>query len=817
MIDERRDDAIDNNNNWQTIDDIGRDGRIEQQDITQDNGIPDYNEPNFDNTDPQESDQIGLTSFYFASFQEPDMKDSDKLWQAMNPGDFDTTGFNPINGDYTYGSGYFPLSKGQTERFSIAIVYGGTAQEILNNKDIVQEIYDNNYNFSGPPNPPPKLTAIPGDKKVTLYWTNDSEEYFDTFINRKIVGSANFRSPLAKTFEGYKIYKSTDPSFLDARVITGAQGEARQRLKPLVQFDKIDSVSGYFPMGPNLLNQAKGVSFWLGSETGLSHTYVDNGVDNGRIYYYAVAAYSRGYIEPTNPDANIFPAENSISATEDSRGRLILGTNVVVVQPKAAQTGLLDQNSPTGELKPDSLNRASGKVFYTMVNPNKITRERKIKVEFVSTAQDGVDNNNDGSIDDLFEQLEEVTSFFRVIDTTNAAKPDTLLKQSGLVSSSLRPDKFDRFLGNRALYQRAPSGNLLYQASEETRLIDSIGVYFTIQNNGVKTEYDSINSRWKLQSPAPLDALPRVSVAAIEGVDRIDTAAFPDDTIRVIGFAGATVIADGLNQIPDDYALVIRPIGAASSDSATINIIEKSFPDQLPTVRTNFDIYNLTKRRKQRFILEPDEKQKLIGQNRASELTIFLPVSPNYNPNVFDTLFSWRITISSRVGYTAQPGDTLFLRFTKPILGGDNFGFTLKAQQIDRNRTVDALANVKVYPNPYNFTNEAEGNLADGARGRAERAIFFKNVPLNSTIRIYTIRGELIRTLRADNPSGKATETQSYGEKDRNEFGAFAYPSSQVQWNLKTSENLDIAYGVYLYHVDAPGIGTKTGKFAVIK
>ena len=38
-----------------------------------------------------------------------------------------------------------------------------------------------------------------------------------------------------------------------------------------------------------------------------------------------------------------------------------------------------------------------------------------------------------------------------------------------------------------------------------------------------------------------------------------------------------------------------------------------------------------------------------------------------------------------------------------------------------------------------------------------------------------------------------------------------------VSWNLKTKENLDAAYGVYFYVVDAPGIGQKTGKFAIIK
>ena len=36
-------------------------------------------------------------------------------------------------------------------------------------------------------------------------------------------------------------------------------------------------------------------------------------------------------------------------------------------------------------------------------------------------------------------------------------------------------------------------------------------------------------------------------------------------------------------------------------------------------------------------------------------------------------------------------------------------------------------------------------------------------------------------------------------------------------WNLLTKDNLSLAYGVYIYHVDAPGIGEHIGKFAVIK
>ena len=37
-----------------------------------------------------------------------------------------------------------------------------------------------------------------------------------------------------------------------------------------------------------------------------------------------------------------------------------------------------------------------------------------------------------------------------------------------------------------------------------------------------------------------------------------------------------------------------------------------------------------------------------------------------------------------------------------------------------------------------------------------------------------------------------------------------------VSWNLKTKENLDIAYGVYFYVVETP-VGNKAGKIAIIK
>jgi hypothetical protein len=38
-----------------------------------------------------------------------------------------------------------------------------------------------------------------------------------------------------------------------------------------------------------------------------------------------------------------------------------------------------------------------------------------------------------------------------------------------------------------------------------------------------------------------------------------------------------------------------------------------------------------------------------------------------------------------------------------------------------------------------------------------------------------------------------------------------------LAWNLRTKDNLDLAPGLYIFHVDAPGQNAFTGKFAVVK
>ncbi len=97
-------------------------------------------------------------------------------------------------------------------------------------------------------------------------------------------------------------------------------------------------------------------------------------------------------------------------------------------------------------------------------------------------------------------------------------------------------------------------------------------------------------------------------------------------------------------------------------------------------------------------------------------------------------------------------------------------------------------------PNPY--VAEAKWEPSNPfTSGRGPREIHFTHLPAQCTIRIFTVSGELVKTIEHNEPLNDGT----------------------ADWDMLSKDNLQIAYGVYVYHIEAPGIGEKIGKFAVIK
>ena len=247
--------------------DVGKDGvgpfdrQYTGPDEGEGDGIPTDGEPNFDKTDKDESDQIGLTAVSLYRLGQGGTgggwpKDDESMWLKMSSGIFDTS-LQRANISMVFASGPFPLNQGLRERFSMALVFGENLEDIIFNKETVQLIYNANYNFSKPPLKP-KLTAVPGDKKVYLYWDKIAEESRDPFLGFE---NGDPTQGYKKDFEGYLIYRSTEAEFNDIKIITDSKGLPKY-WKPIAQYDLKDSISGPDPVGIN------GAHFWRGDNTG---------------------------------------------------------------------------------------------------------------------------------------------------------------------------------------------------------------------------------------------------------------------------------------------------------------------------------------------------------------------------------------------------------------------------------------------------------------------------------------------------------------------------------------------------------------------
>ncbi len=136
---------------------------------------------------------------------------------------------------------------------------------------------------------------------------------------------------------------------------------------------------------------------------------------------------------------------------------------------------------------------------------------------------------------------------------------------------------------------------------------------------------------------------------------------------------------------------------------------------------------------------------------------------------------------------SSAPATGTIVRFitNKPNALADVFTFKTDSAMISTDLV--NLKDIKVVPNPYIVRNNWEPS-GDYSR------IAFTHLPDKCTIRIYTLSGDLLRTLEHDSPVLDGNEN----------------------WDLLTKNNQKIASGVYIYHVEST-YGEKIGKFAVVR
>ncbi len=704
------------------VDDVGTDGADSltenypgpDSDGSEGNGKPDQGEPNFGKLDNDESDQVGLTSFTAPMFGSVFISDEHAMWQRIKPGYFTVPQQN-INQYWIFGSGPFNLDPQKTERFSTCWVFGYDERAIFQTGSVAQRIYDSDYRFARPPRQP-KLTAVPGDNKVVLIWDDLSEQSRDPIYGFD--------------FEGYRIYKSTDPQFLDAKDITDMVGNPAFK-QPIAQYDLANGLKGPHPLQfGEEINSPTGIHFYMGNDTGLRHYYVDSDVINGRTYYYAVTAYDKGY------DLDFYERGLSDNAY------------LFPITPSECPAAIIVSNGQVSRMDPNT----------AMATPNPASSNIEIGRTDVDEELDHVEGYATGKIEIqvIAPELLEDSTYMVIFSTIESNSP---VEYETSTFSLINFNSGDTIARNWPVIQDFSTGNYLRSWSAEflTR-----GFILTFDNQFPDKDSVILNSDWLDETATNFV----FSVAPVYETSPIQPISF------MVEFFDST------------------QVGIDSAYTSTRGTLTRP---------VNFKVYEYGSNQRLDVWFQEGTGAR---QNGLIDLGETINLLYKEIPTEKRFKASWGIKIDAPVDEQGNPiadsllirpgsGDKYLVKNRIPYESRDVYQFaTIKGRAVEQSSD-EVLKEIRVVPNPYIVSSilEQQAYLS----GRGERFIRFTHLPAECTIRIYTINGDLLQTL-----------THS-GVND-----------GTARWDLRSHEGLEVAFGLYIYHVEAPGIGNHIGKFAII-
>ena len=693
-------------------DDMGADGigpfdeAYTERDEGEGDGMPTHGEPDFDEKDLDEGDQIGLTGFWSGAHGDGSVHDDDE--KMLNYFCFQTVDFGGDEYHFADNLGvwfhsgpvYFPAKTRNRFSFTLFFAEGSTSKEQLEDavrkKETVQKIYNANYNFAQPPKVP-NLKAVAGDGKVYLYWDDSAENSYDRFFG-------------IYDFQGYSLYRSTDPSFRDCHIITDAYGVPIMN-KPIFRCDKKDSIAGFFP---GLYN---GIHFNIGNNEGLVHSYVDSSsIINGQTYYYALCSFDNGWIPPVPEGTvadedyiqdvlheSVLPTECNFNVKIDMLNDIqAMSPNCVMVTPTAAAAGysLPNLHENVVHYGPQS----TTEIKYEIFNPHELI-DGKYRLEFSYP-------------DSGWRSMPS----YQVVNITNPTQTDTVQDLRQFEGLSGETDYFD--------------GLILKMKFDTSQAL--------------------LTQSWHDESqcniPVLISAEPSLDEMAVNwDFDFVFTEEISDTTMKTSRFK---------------------------------QVIPVPFYIYCPTIDERME-FTIVDGNKNGAWDAGEDIQIIIGPKRG--------VAPEMGYRKF--LYSWRFHLDFPIDRTGmvkpQPGDVFQVRMNVPPQENECIEILTNKPTIELAKANTELDQIAVVPNPYVVTELWEPS-SPFLSGRGPMEIHFIHVPSECTIRIFTVQGYLVDTIEHKSEINDGTAV----------------------WDVMSKDNMHIAPGNYIYHVEAPDIGQKVGRFA---
>lgn len=668
-----------------------------------------------------------------------------------------------------------------------------------------QIIYDNNFNVTPPP-PPPAVNAsytplVNGLCNITLSWGDASESYnyWDTIFY--VPGDSNIYK-----FEGYEIYEInkfsnqlpdfTKPYSIDPNVIklvdafdvknnvglvvdTFSTGTIVNNSEVMAPFPIVPPFNMTVPSGfPD-----KGVSRSI-TLTGTKFSQNYNGQTSfiyGQEYQFAVVAYAvsssnklkRGFkvirnsvgtqifkITPTAPPAGtVFSYKNGDTLNTNFKD---LGLTPVI-----RNSNLLQDATYRIQFNADT----TYNIMRKLLNAVKFdTLRSNIPVTTIKTTSD-LDSR---TIDGIFLNTQKIRF---------SGAPPNYVGNVGILrdpSATLVPDSIQ----NRTYgWEWSNTGNAFLTGSKYVRDVSR-----PWQSVSQSISYPMAGTFTNLRSALTADKLRKVTIqwtAAGQGQKAYyyqDTSITSDNFYIFKGlvdvpfkvFVDTLIVEDA--SIPS-FRVEKRQVNCGFVESADVNPFTGGWNPSTDSLGGKLLFYSF-------------------GTSYDVSIT-----TPYTNRNLFlqqaqfDIMFVWSPRLVAS-GLTGNPGEEFYVypyTVTRPFYNGNAplyYEFTAKKPNFgDMTSAKVDMEKIKAVPNPYYGFSTLD-------RSSSDKFVTFTHLPLNCMIKIYTLNGDLIKTITK---SGAGDPTFN----------------STVEWNLQNEDNVPVASGMYVALIDAPNIGTKILKLAI--
>jgi len=691
------------------------------------------------------------------------------------PSNFTLGTFSPKDIRIMLSSGPFTLAKGDTQEVvgAFLIAQGkdrlGSVTLLKQYDAIAQDAFNSNFVVpSAPPLPNIQVSELPN--QLVFDWTGGSD----------VTESYNYKN---NKFQGYNFY----------------QGESvNGPWTKLATYDIIDTITTIddYTLDPISGNYYITPKQW-GTDSGIKRYFI---VDqdylagaplvNGKQYFFALTTYSfnvtpdalaKGLVqslESSREGITVIPRQPAIGTTITSPTKSILPTSRAADDaflPEVINTGVLNNGSYTVTLEGSGTNVVSW-------SASRVLPQSTVKDTVVKNSTDFTGGGNSPYVDGILFKLQRPL-------------PGLRLEAENPKGWSYNPSYDKWFSGQQvlplpAIDSTATSGGLAYP------------------QNGLE-----LGPAGKKASSVTPDKLLRVEL-------RFDR----NRTQHAYRFAGNLKKGLGANP-PQDSSFIpwIKTPGLAGvpyqGDYATISI---------PVTAWSVDPYNgdsLSPRQLNAAFIEWNDslwsktgtylgRGNVNGQwgptthaTGANELLLIYrstytdtaqtrytknpknlsqPFDIAANMDSCDVMYAFYV---KRTSSTAdfKNGDVMTITPHYTLVTDRQWSFTATAISTGNTALMkDQLGLINVFPNPYFAHNLAES-------GSFNRWVTFSHLPSVAKIKVYSITGELVRAI------------------EHNDNTTFE------QWDLRNTSGLPVASGVYLVHIEIPGVGNRILKLAVVQ